>query len=61
MLKHLKKEKLILKNYKATEDQHDIMQANADKYADGNLSEYIRYCVINYKPKKNELVKGKKR
>ena len=27
----------------------------AQKYAGGNVSAWIRYCAINYKPKKHEV------
>lgn len=27
----------------------------AGKYAGGNVSAWIRYCAINYKPKKREI------
>lgn len=63
MLKtQLKKEtgKMKLKNFKATEEDIALLQKNADKFADGNLSAWIRFAGINHVAKSRDLVKNKK-
>lgn len=45
----------ILKNVKVTPEEERIIQENADKFAGGNVSEWIRYSAMKLKPKKKYL------
>lgn len=38
-----------------------LLQLNADKYAEGNLSEWLRHAGLNYVPNKEDLVEVKKK
>ncbi len=42
-------------NFKCTEEEFDQIKANADKYADGNMSGWIRFASMNLEPKKKHL------
>ena len=55
-LKVAKQKKTKLINVKVNIDEGDKMQANANKYCEGNLSEWIRYSSMNLKPRKSDLV-----
>ena len=57
MLKTQVKEKKTVKaiNVKVEDDVLKKLQENADLYADGNLSEWLRYTGLNYVPKPSEL------
>lgn len=58
IIKPLKKQnRSILRNVKVTPEEEIQIQENADKYADGNFSEWVRYAAINLKPKKRDLQK----
>lgn len=50
-----KSKKSILKNVKLTEEESALIQENANKYANGNFSEWVRYAAIQLKPKKKDL------
>ncbi len=50
-----KPEKLMV-NFSATEAEKKAIQALADKYADGNLSAWLRYAALHCKPAKGDLV-----
>jgi predicted DNA-binding protein (MmcQ/YjbR family) len=57
MLKTQVKEKKIIKaiNVKCDDETIKKLQENADLYAGGNLSEWLRYTGLNYVPKSSEL------
>lgn len=38
-----------------------LLQDKADKYAEGNLSEWLRYAGLNFVPNKDDLVEAKKK
>ena len=42
-------------NFRATKDELDKIKKLAKKYAGGNLTAWLKYTAINYKPKKSEL------
>lgn len=44
-----------LVNFKANNEELEAIKKNADLYADGNLSEWVRYASINFKPSKKDL------
>ncbi len=44
-----------LVNFKATSKEIKLIQENADKYAQGNYSAWLRYAGINFKPNKKDL------
>lgn len=50
-----KKQKLI--NFKCTDEELAVIKAKAEKYANGNLSEWIRYAAIELEPRSKDLVK----
>jgi formylmethanofuran dehydrogenase subunit E len=50
-----KSKKTILKNVKLTEEESALIQENANKYANGNFSEWVRYAAIQLKPKKKDI------
>lgn len=55
------KEKKSLKaiNIKLTAEEREAIQALADKYAEGNLSEWLRFAGQHFVPSKEHLVKKK--
>jgi hypothetical protein len=46
---------------KCSPDVLEKLQENADLYADGNLSEWLRYAGQHYIPKASELTKPQKK
>lgn len=50
--KSLKDQRIMLK---LSERERAQIQANADMFTEGNLSEWIRYASINMTPKKSDL------
>lgn len=62
LLKEIKTEKRTLVNFKITKGERKTIEKNAKKYTGGNVSHWIRYCALNYKPKVSELkeFKGQK-
>jgi len=51
----LKKETRKNLNLKVSESELKQIKKLADKYTNGNLSQWVRYTAINYRPKKSEL------
>jgi len=47
-------------NFKCTEEELVLMKKNADKFADGNLSAWIRFSTIELEPKKRHLEDDRK-
>jgi len=45
---------------KCTLDVIEQLQNQADKYTEGNLSEWLRYAGVNCIPKKSDIVQTKK-
>lgn len=45
-----KKEKLTLINIKVSEEDRKLLMSQAKRYADGNLSAWLRYAGIHYVP-----------
>lgn len=54
-LKSLIKEKRTLMNFKVSKAEIKTIEANALLFAGGNVSAWLRYAAMNYKPKKGEL------
>lgn len=50
-----KKEKRKLLNFKATEAERKAIQANADKYAGGSISAWLRFAGTKCKPSRKDL------
>ena len=46
---------LKLVNFRATQEDIKIIKKMAKKYAKGNVSAWLRYVAMNYKPTKKEL------
>lgn len=57
ILNNLVKKKKKLINFLATENEINLMKDLCRKYANGNLSQWIVYSSINYRPSKDELSK----
>lgn len=57
-LKTLNREPKKLITFKVSKSDLEALKKNAAKYAHGNLSEWVRYTGLNYKPKKTELVES---
>lgn len=55
--KKRKKSKLSLINLKVTEAERRELSAFAKKYADGNLSAWLRHAGRKYRPKKTEVIR----
>lgn len=55
VIKALKREKLIVKNFKITSTEFEGIKKLADKYADGNVSQWVRYAAKNFRPSKSDL------
>lgn len=54
-LKKPKKEKAILVNFKIEKNLLRMLTAKAKKYANGNISRWLRFAGINHVPKRKEL------
>jgi hypothetical protein len=50
ILKSLAKEKRRLINFYVSHEEKTLMQEKADEWAEGNLSEWVRYAAVFYKP-----------
>jgi predicted DNA-binding ribbon-helix-helix protein len=50
------KKKFTLVNFTIPEDDLARLRLDAKKYCLGNLSGWIRYCCLNYRPTEKELV-----
>ena len=58
MLKKLKIKKessKVLVNFRVTKDELEEIKSLAKKYAGGNMTAWLKYTAINYKPKKSEV------
>jgi hypothetical protein len=55
MLKTQVKPALKVCNFKISDDDKNLIKKNAEQYAEGNISEWIRFAAINYKPRKKDL------
>lgn len=57
------KKKIVKKpiNFKVDLEEHKQLQEQADKYAGGNLSEWLRFAGKHFKPSKEHLVQSKKK
>ena len=47
----------VIKTYRATKRQLKKLQELANQYTNGNVTAWLLYCALNYKPKKKELEK----
>lgn len=56
MKKKVKDSSLIVVNVKVPSAVKKTLQLNADKYAEGNLSAWLRHAGMKYTPKKGEHV-----
>ncbi len=50
-----KKPKRTLLNLKVTDAQRKVMTANAKRFADGNISEWLRVAGVKYKASKKDF------
>ena len=48
-------EKSKIINLKVSTSEHELLKARAFRYANGNLSAWIRYASINLDPKPDDL------
>lgn len=48
-------EKNKIRNFKAKPSEFKTIEANAKKYAGGNVSHWIRHSAMNYVPLKKDL------
>lgn len=55
VLKGLAKEVRIVQNFKANSEEIKKIKENADKYAGGNVTAWIRYAAMNCIPKSQDL------
>lgn len=55
-----KKPKQAQVNFKCPEDVKELLQKQADKYTNGELSEWLRYAGLNHVPPKKDLVPNPK-
>lgn len=57
------KKKIIYRRieFKLSDSERQVIQANADQYAEGNISEWVRFAAMNHKPLKSHLVPSKPR
>lgn len=60
MLKSIsdKKKKPKMINIRVSEDELKAIHEQAEKYTSGNITAWIKYTALNYRPKKSELHKG---
>lgn len=58
MLKKLVKEVLRPVNFKISPTEYEVLEEKAKQFTNGNVSEWIRYASLNYKPSKTELADG---
>jgi len=50
------KSKLKIKNFKAEDEAIEMLMKKARRYANGNLSAWIRHAGTKYVPKKGEKI-----
>jgi len=55
ILRQISNAKKTLMNFKIVDSDRKKIVENAHKYTGGNISAWIKYASINYKPKKDEL------
>lgn len=48
-------EEVTLINFKTTKGEKKALQTKANKFADGNLSFWLRYAALNHTPKKTDM------
>lgn len=48
-------EEVTLINFKTTKGEKKALQTKANKFADGNLSFWLRYAALNHTPKKTDI------
>lgn len=60
VLKSLLKESKRLVNFEATESERRRIFEKAEKYCNGNMSEWIRYAAVNHEPNEEELIAVKR-
>lgn len=62
LITQVKEDKETLKavNLKLNAEQRKTLQKQADKYANGNLSEWLRFAGTHFVPGKEHLVSPKK-
>ena len=53
--KSIERPKTKLRNFKTTDAEWTAIRANAKKYANGNLSLWLRYAGMNHIPRKKDL------
>lgn len=56
MLKAHEEEKVKPFQVKATKREKEAMQANANRFTRGNLSKWVRYAAMNYRPLPSEII-----
>ena len=56
IVKELMKTSRRLLNIKVSEDELNLIRKQAEEFAGGNVSGWIRYASMNLKPKSNQLV-----
>jgi hypothetical protein len=44
--------------FKVSPGDRAAIQAMADAFADGNVSQWVRFAALNFKPKKEHLEEG---
>jgi hypothetical protein len=49
--------RLPLINFKAAGKDHKKIALLAKKHAGGNMSAWLRHAALNYRPKKNEIIR----
>ncbi len=54
--KKTKKPKRTLLTFKVTPAQHEVMIAHAKRFADGNISEWLRVAGVKYKGAKKDFI-----
>ncbi len=55
-LKKPAKKKKVPVNLKMEHEEKEAIQVQADLYAGGNLSAWLRYAGLNHKPRKGDLI-----
>ena len=48
-------------NFKCTKEEKELLQKQADKYANGELSEWLRYAGLNCVPPAKDLIPNPKK
>ncbi len=49
----------IIVNFKATPAEKKRIKANANRYAEGNISLWMRYCALHCVPKRGDSIERK--